>query len=117
MWSSQGYGNERLYIHYVDIPFHLKFKYTRLQGVEDYVAPFVYGGPTFSLQAGHSKCEALKFSGGEVGLTAGIGAEVMKNWQIAASYTWGMTYALKARQLADFSARNKTWDIRLTYFF
>lgn len=117
IWSSQGYGNERLYIHNIDIPLNLKFKYTRLQGIEDYVAPFVYGGPVLSIQAGHSRCDAIKFSGGEIGLTAGLGFEIFKHWQVAASYTWGMTYALKTRQLTDFSARNRTWDFHVTYFF
>lgn len=117
LWESQGYGKERLYIHYVDIPFHLKFKYTRLQGLEDYIAPFVYGGPTFAIQAGHNKCDAIDFSGGEISLTAGVGVELYKRWQLSASYTWGMTYALKTKQLTDLSARNRTWDIRVTYFF
>ncbi len=117
IWSSQGYGNEHINIHNIDIPLNLKFKWTRMQGLEDYVAPFIYGGPVLTIQAGHSKCDAMKFSGGEVGLVAGLGFEVFKNWQIAASYTWGMTYALKTRQLTDFSARNKTWDLHLTYFF
>ncbi|MCI9284225.1 MAG: PorT family protein [Muribaculaceae bacterium] len=117
IWSSQGYGNERIMTHNIDIPVNLKFKWTRMQGVEDYVAPFVYGGPVLSIQAGHSKCDAMKFSGGEVGLTAGLGVEIFKRWQVAASYTWGMTYAMKTRLLDDFSARNKTWDLHVTYFF
>lgn len=117
IWSSLGYGSERIYIHSIDIPFNLKFKWTRMQGLEDYWAPFVYGGPILSIQAGHSKCDALKFSGGEVGLTCGVGFELFRRWQIAGSYTWGMTYALKTRLLTDLSARNRTWDIRVTYFF
>ncbi|MCM1522023.1 MAG: PorT family protein [Muribaculaceae bacterium] len=116
IWSSEGYGNENIYLHSIDIPFNLKFKWTRMQGLEDYVAPFVYGGPILSIQAGHSKCDALKYSGGEVLLTVGGGFEIMKRWQIAASYTWGMTYALKTRLLTDVSARNRTLDIKLTYF-
>lgn len=117
IWSSQGYRDERIYIHNIQIPFHLKFKYTRLQGLEDYIAPFAYGGPTFNIQAGHSKCDAMKFSGGDLGLTVGGGFEILKRWQIAASYTWGMTYVLKANLLTNYSARNRTVDIRLTYFF
>lgn len=117
MWHSQGYGNERIYIHNLQIPFHLKFKYTRFQGFEDYLAPFVYGGPTFNIQVAHGKCDAMKFSGGDLGLTAGAGVEIFKRWQVSASYTWGMTYALKARVLTDFSAKNRTWDVRVAYFF
>ena len=117
VWSSDGYGKERLYIHSIDIPLNLKFKWTRMQGLEDYWAPFVFGGPILSIQAGHSRCDAIKYSGGEVALTAGVGFEIFRNWQIAGSYTWGMTYALKTALLTDVSARNRTWDIRLTYFF
>ena len=117
IWSTQGYGNERVYVHNISIPFNLKFKWTRMQGLEDYVAPFVFGGPILQIQAGHSKGDAIKYSGGDVELCAGLGFEVLKRWQIAASYTWGMTYALKTAQLVDVSARNRTWDVRLTYFF
>ena len=113
IWASQGYGNERIYLHNVSIPFNLKFKWTRMQGLEDYVAPFVFGGPVLQIQAGHSKCDAIKYSGGDVELCAGLGFEVLKRWQIAASYTWGMTYVLKTVQLDDVSARNRTWDVRL----
>ncbi|MDE5915309.1 porin family protein [uncultured Duncaniella sp.] len=118
LWESQGYSaDERIYIHNIQIPFNLKFKYTRLQGFEDYLAPFVFGGPVFNIQAAHSKCDAMKFSGGDLGLTVGAGAEIFRRWQLSASYTWGMTYALKAKVLTDYSARNRTWDIRLTYYF
>lgn len=117
IWSSQGYGNERVYLHNISIPFNLKFKWTRMQGLEDYIAPFVFGGPILQIQAGHSKCDALKYSGGDVELCAGVGVELLKRWQIAGSYIWGMTYALKTAQLFDLSARNRTWDIKVTYFF
>lgn len=117
IWSSQGYGDERVYVHNIAIPFNLKFKWTRMQGLEDYVAPFVFGGPILQIQAGHSKCDALKYSGGDVEICAGIGVEILKRWQIAGSYIWGMTYSLKTAQLVDVSARNRTWDVKVTYFF
>lgn len=116
IWSSEGYGKEKIWLHSIDIPFNLKFKWTRMQGLEDYVAPFVFGGPVFTIQAGHSKCDALKYSGGDVSLIVGGGFELYRRWQISASYTWGMTYALKTRLLTDLSARNRTIDIKVTYF-
>ena len=116
IWSSVGYGNENIWIHSIDIPFNLKFKWTRMQGLEDFVAPFVFGGPMITIQAGHSKCDALKYSGGDVSLIVGGGFELWRRWQISASYTWGMTYALKTRLLTDLSARNRTLDIKVTYF-
>ncbi len=116
IWSSEGYGKEKIWLHSIDIPFNLKFKWTRMQGLEDYIAPFVFGGPVFTIQAGHSKCDALKYSGGDVSLIVGGGFELYRRWQVSVSYTWGMTYALKTRLLTDLSARNRTIDIKVTYF-
>lgn len=117
IWSSQGYGKERSYLHYLEIPFHLRFKYTRLNGFEDKLAPLVYAGPTFGIQLGHSDIKAVKYSGGDLGITVGVGAEIFKHWQLTGSYTWGMTYAEKTRLLTDFSARSYHWDIRVAYYF
>ncbi|MDE5726726.1 MAG: PorT family protein [Duncaniella sp.] len=116
IWQGD-YGRPNLMLHNIDIPVNLKFKWTRMQGLEDYVAPFVFGGPVFSIQAGHTKCDALKYSGGDIGLTVGGGAELFRHWQIAASYTWGMSYAMKTRLLTDNTAANRTVDIRVTYLF
>lgn len=117
VWSYEGYGNERLYLHYIQIPLHLRFKWTRMNGLEEKVAPFVYGGPDFTILAAHGNCKAIDYAGGELGLTAGVGFEILRRWQVTGSYTWGMTYALKTRLLDDFSARNRNWSVRVTYFF
>ncbi len=117
IWSSLGYGNEQIYAHQIQIPVHLRFKWTRLNGFEEKLAPFIYGGPDFSITVAHGKCDAIKYSGGDLGLTAGIGAEIYRNWQLSGSYTWGMTYLLKTKLLDDFSAQNRQWAVRLAYFF
>ncbi len=54
LWASEGFGNENLNLHVIQIPLHLRFKWTRMNGLEDYIAPFVYGGPEFGILAGHS---------------------------------------------------------------
>ena len=117
IWASEGYGDERLMMHYLQIPFHLRFKYTRLNGFEEKLAPLVFGGPDFMIQLAHDGCDAIKYSGGYLGLTAGGGVEIMRHWQLTLSYTWGMTYALKTRLLDDYSARNNHWTVRLAYLF
>lgn len=124
IWSSQGFGREHVMLHAIQIPVHLRFKWTRMNGLEDKIAPFVYGGPDFTIICGHNKIHGtegvpnpFKYAGGELGLTAGLGLELWKNWQVSASYTWGMTYALKTVLLDDFSARSNQWSIRLAYLF
>ena len=117
VWSSDGYGNERVFIHSLLIPVHIRFKYTRLDGLEEKIAPLVFGGPDFNIQVAHGHCKAFDYSGGDLGLTVGAGAEIFQRWQLTASYTWGMTYVLKTKLLDDFSARSRQWMVRLAYFF
>ena len=116
IWKSQGYGKEHSYLHYVAVPINLRFKWTRMNGLEDYFAPYIYGGPVFSLLVGHSKIGALDYARGDVGLTAGLGFELFKNWQVQASYTWGITYAERTRLLDDFSAKNRSWNLSFIYY-
>lgn len=117
IWASEGYGNEQVYLHSINIPFHLRFKFTRLNGLEDIIAPIVYGGPDFNIQVAHGNCKAFKYSGGDFGLSVGAGAELYKRWQVTGGYTWGMTYVLKTKLLDNNSARSKQWWIRVAYFF
>lgn len=117
IWASDGYGKEHLMLHTLEIPVNLEFKWTKMNGFEDTLAPFVFGGPVFSFNIAHSSCKAMEYPFGSIGLRAGVGAEIFKRWQLAGSYTWGMTYAIKAVKLENYSARNRYWSVSLTYFF
>lgn len=117
IWAVDGYGNENLTLHTLEIPFNLKFKWTRMNGLEDYVAPFVFGGPIFDFNIAHSSCKAMEYPFGSIALRAGLGFELYKKWQVSGSYTWGMTYTIKAVKLPDMSARNRFWSVRVAYFF
>lgn len=117
IWASQGYGDERMTLHYISLPFHLRFKYTNLNGFEDKLAPLVYAGPTFGFHIANSDIKAFQYSGGDLGLEFGIGAEVLRHWQITGSYTMGMTYVTKAKVLTNYSARSNSWNVRVAYLF
>lgn len=117
VWASQGYGDERVRLHTLQIPFHLRFKWTRMNGLEDIIAPFVYGGPDFNILVGHGNCDAFKYAGGDLSLSLGGGFELFKNWQVSFHYSWGMTYALKTELLDNFSARSRSYAVRVGYFF
>lgn len=117
IWAVDGYGKEHLYLHTLEIPLNLEFKWTRMNGFEDTLAPFIFGGPVFSFNIAHSSCDAMEYPFGSIGLRAGLGVELFKRWQVAGSYTWGMTYSTKAVKLENFSARNRFWAVSATYFF
>ncbi len=117
VWASQGFGDEHVRLHYLQIPLHLRFKWTRLNGLEDVIAPFVYGGPDFNILVGHGKCDAFEYAGGDLSVSVGGGVELFKRWQVSFNYSWGMTYALKTKLLDNYSARNRSMAVRLAYFF
>ena len=117
IWASQGYGDERVRLHTLQIPLHLRFKWTRMSGLEDIIAPFVYGGPDFNILVGHGKCDAFTYAGGDLSLSAGGGVELFRRWQLSFQYSWGMTYALKTKLLDNYSARSRSYAVRLAYFF
>lgn len=117
VWASQGYGDELVRMHNLQIPLHLRFKWTRMNGLEDVIAPFVYGGPDFNILLGHTNCSAFHCAGGDLAVSAGGGFELFKRWQLSFNYSWGMTYALKTTLLDNFSARTRSYAVRLAYMF
>ena len=117
VWASDGYGVEQSWLHTIELPINLRFKYTNLNGIERMVAPFVYAGPVFSIIAGHNKLDALNYSGGSVMLQCGIGAELFENFQVSAGYYWDMTYETRTVKLEDFYSKSQGWRVGLTYLF
>lgn len=125
IWASDGFGTSRSMLHTLSIPVNVRFKWTRMNGIEDIIAPFVFGGPVFDFTLAHTGLKSsvagtpdpMSYAVGAIGLQCGLGAELFKRWQIQASHVWGMTYALKAVKLTDFSARERYWTLRLTYLF
>ena len=59
----------------------------------------------------------MNYAAGEIGIEGGIGAEIMRKWQVSVSYTHGLTYALKDKSLTDFTAKNIAWSLRVAYLF
>ena len=117
IWASSGLGNDNVYLHTVQIPVNLRFKYTRLNGLEDTIAPFAYAGPVFSFTVGSNNCPAIEKPTGSVALQCGIGAELWRQFQISAGYYWGVTYEVRTIKLDNFSARPQGWNVNFTFLF
>ncbi|MBQ5509460.1 MAG: outer membrane beta-barrel protein [Muribaculaceae bacterium] len=117
VWESLGLGNEVARQHYIDVPLNLKFRYSRLGGLESTLMPFIYAGPTFSFLAGHSKAnDALKYTTMSVLLHAGIGVELFNRVQISGGYSFSIGQNLGTKILDDHVAKHRTWFIQATYF-
>ncbi len=117
VWSTDGYGNESVWLHQLSVPLHLRFKYTRFGGLERTIAPFAYAGPEFNFTLGHGGNAPLEYPAGSVGVQVGLGAELFQRLQVSLSYTWGLTYEIRTIKLDNFSARSQHWGVHVAWFF
>ena len=113
----EGLGRETLDVKALQIPINFRFKYTRLNGFEDYLAPFAIAGPVFSFTLDNSVKSAVEHPTGNAGVQVGLGGEVYKNWQIWGAYYWGLSYELRTLKLDNYSARCQGWSINAAYLF
>ena len=116
VWESSGYGVERVYLHSLEIPLNLRFKFHRLAGVEDYIAPFLFAGPSFSVNLPIQEHDAVENSFGDIGLQFGVGLEIYKKVQISMSYNRAITKCLSTVKLDEFEAKNHAVCFKLAYF-
>lgn len=116
VWSSDGIKNQDVWLHTLEIPLNLKFKWTRMNGFEQYLAPFVFGGPVFNFTVATNRQPALEHPGGYVAMQCGLGAEIYERYQISAGYSWGISYQVRSIKLDNYSAQPRGWFINLAYF-
>ena len=117
VWASQGLGEENCMLHYVDIPIHLKYRFNKLNGVENTVTPLVFAGPVISFLAGHNKlADQLKYVKVSTSLQFGLGCELFNKVEIKAGYRFGIGESLRTRLLDENTAKNRTFFIMATYY-
>lgn len=117
IWSSMGAGNETLTVRSIQLPLNIRFKWTRMDGFERYVAPFIYAGPVFSFTIDHSCKDIVECPAGNVSIQVGAGAEFLEHWQLSGGYRWGVSYETRTLKLDNFSARSQGWFINAAYLF
>lgn len=117
VWAIDGIENQNVWFHTLEIPLNLKFKWTRMNGFEKTLAPFIYGGPVFNFTLGTNKAPALQHPAGYVALQVAAGVELFEHYQISAGYSWGVSYQAKTIKLDNYSARPRGAIINLAYFF
>ena len=117
VWSSDGIGNTDLRMHTIQVPFDVRFKWTRMDGFENYLAPFVYAGPQFNFNVANSHCEAVDRLGVSVGLQVGLGVELWRRFQLSAGYVWGMSDVYKTKKLDDFNCHLNGWLVDFAVLF
>lgn len=110
-------GNEDVWIHTIQVPVNLRFKYTRLDGLERTIAPFAFAGPVFTFNVATSNIPVIEKPGGTVDIQVGAGAELIERLQISGGYYWGVSYQVRTIKLDNFSARPQGWFINAAWLF
>ena len=116
VWESQGFGDEMVSMHYLDVPLHLKFKYHRLGGIESSIMPLAYVGPQFSFLMHGNHGNLNKYSPVSVYLDMGIGFELMERVQLRGGYNFSIGQSFHTKMLDENVAKNRTWYFNLTWF-
>lgn len=117
IWSSDGIGDTDLRMHTLQIPVNLRFKWTKMDGIENIVAPFAYAGPQFNFNLANTTCPAIKKAAGSVGLEVGLGVELWKRFQLSAGYVWDVTDDLSTIKLDEFNGHIQGWMIDFAVMF
>lgn len=117
IWAIDGIKNQNVWLHTLEIPINLKFKWTRMNGFEQILAPFIYGGPVFNFTLASNDAPAIQYPAGYVALQVAAGAELFEHYQISAGYSWGVSYQVKTIKLDNYSAQPRGAFINLSYFF
>ena len=115
-WSSLGFGDETVAMHYLDVPLHLKLKWRRLNGLENTIMPLVYVGPQFSFLTYGNHRNLNSYPAVNVYLDMGFGVELMERWQLKVGYNFSVGQTFHTKLLDDNVAKNRTWYFNLTYF-
>lgn len=116
VWSSEGYGDETVSMHYIDVPLHLKLKWRRLEGLETTIMPMAYVGPQFSFLAFGNHKSLNSYPPVNVYLDMGLGVELMERVQIRGGYNFSIGQSFHTKVLDDNVAKNRTWYFNVTWF-
>ncbi len=105
---------------YIDIPLNLKWK-MNLPLVNKIVRPMLFTGPSFSfLTSRRSAEQAWRNRKFDTAWNFGFGAELFSHLQVAASYSVGLTKALKgvgATGSSGIEGHNRYWTVTAAYLF
>lgn len=99
---------------YIDVPLNLKWK-MNIPVINNIIRPFLTTGPAFSFLTSKRGYQSFRNKECDVAWNFGLGAELVRHLQIAASYGLGIKKAVEIDNRID--AKNRCWTITAAYLF
>lgn len=105
---------------YIDIPLNLKWK-LNIPVINKIARPYLLTGPSFSFLTSKKSAEdAWRNRKFDTSWNFGAGVELLSHLQVGASYSVGMTKALKAAGVtgtSNIEGHNRYWTVTAAYLF
>lgn len=104
---------------YIDIPINFKWK-IGVPVISSIVKPFLTTGPSFAFLTSKRSFEEFKNKKCDVAWNFGLGVELLKHVQVAASYGIGINKSVEAisnNQTSDIAGKNRYWTVTAAYLF
>lgn len=106
--------------NYIGVPINLKWK-IGIPAVGHIITPFLTTGPEFDFLCSKSTIEDMKRKKCDVSWNFGLGVELLKHVQVAASYGFGINNAVKyvdsEFDSVDLKGKDRFWTITAVYLF
>ncbi|MDE6308942.1 MAG: PorT family protein [Muribaculaceae bacterium] len=105
---------------YIEIPLNLKYK-LGLPVVNNIVTPFIFTGPSFAFLCSSKTWQDMKRKSCDIAWNFGLGIELFRHLQVAASYGIGLNSAIE-RKLGGggqevYDGKNRVWTVTAAYLF
>ncbi len=105
--------------NYIGIPINLKWK-IGIPAVGNIITPFITTGPEFDFLCSKQTIDDMKRKKCDVSWNFGLGVELIKHIQVAASYGFGINSAVKyvgEIETVDVKGKDRFWTITAAYLF
>lgn len=116
-WEKTEVSNSR---DYIAVPINLKWK-IGLPVVSHIITPFLTTGPEFDFLCSKEVVNNMKNKKCDVSWNFGLGVELIKHIQVAASYGFGITNAMEfvgtGVDAANVRGKDRFWTVTAAYLF
>lgn len=111
---------EKLNRNYIGVPINLKYKIS-IPAVSNIITPFITTGPEFDFLCSKKVINDMKSKTCDVAWNVGLGVQLINHIQVAASYGFGISSAVKYVDsdinTVDVRGKDRFWTITAAYLF
>lgn len=115
------FNGENVGKNFLMLPINIKYKFN-LPVVSKYLVPFIFTGPDFAFKLDKNILNSVKTRTCQVAWNIGLGIELIRHLQIAASYGFGINNIASKLpdswlHTTDLNVKNNYWTVTAAWLF